>query len=165
MPLIIFINWNLSICIFDYKGGWCWIQVVTSNSFPLNAFFLKKSIDKPGKMSIIKSVRGTNIAGLCKGSTADSDSVCRGSNPLSPANKKQPFVYRQKAAFCTMCSLTETIGALRAWCLLRKWCALRRVRGTHHITSAESRYITMPQGITSRIAEQSTSLYEQRNLC
>lgn len=30
-----------------------------------------------------------NIAGLCKGSTADSDSVCLGSNP-SPAAKKEP---------------------------------------------------------------------------
>ena len=29
----------------------------------------------------------TNIAGLCKGSTADSDSVCEGSNP-SPAAKE-----------------------------------------------------------------------------
>ena len=28
-----------------------------------------------------------NIAGLCKGSTADSDSVCEGSNP-SPAAKR-----------------------------------------------------------------------------
>ena len=35
------------------------------------------------------------LAGLCKGSTADSDSVCEGSNP-SPAAKKQ-FVYGRAA--------------------------------------------------------------------
>lgn len=29
-----------------------------------------------------------NIAELCKGSTADSDSVCEGSNPSSAANRK-----------------------------------------------------------------------------
>ena len=29
-----------------------------------------------------------NIAELCKGSTADSDSVCEGSNPSSAARKK-----------------------------------------------------------------------------
>ena len=29
-----------------------------------------------------------NIAGLCKGSTTDSDSVCLGSNPSSAARKK-----------------------------------------------------------------------------
>ncbi len=30
-----------------------------------------------------------------------------GSDLHVPTNKKQPFVYRQKAAFCTMCSLRE----------------------------------------------------------
>ena len=40
-----------------------------------------------------------NIAELCKGSTADSDSVCLGSNPSSAANKKRTFVY-QKFSFC-----------------------------------------------------------------
>ena len=30
---------------------------------------------------------GKNIAGLCKGSTADSDSVCEGSNPSPAATK------------------------------------------------------------------------------
>ena len=44
-------------------------------------------VDNRGKMSIIVKVfrRGhSQIAELCKGSTADSDSVCEGSNP-SPA--------------------------------------------------------------------------------
>ena len=36
-----------------------------------------------------------NIAGLCKGSTADSDSVCLGSNP-SPAARKKHF---ERSAF------------------------------------------------------------------
>ena len=31
-----------------------------------------------------------NLAGLCKGSTADSDSVCEGSNPSPAAMKKAP---------------------------------------------------------------------------
>ena len=30
---------------------------------------------------------------LCNGSTTDSDSVCWGSNPYSPATKKRTFVY------------------------------------------------------------------------
>ncbi len=33
-----------------------------------------------------------DLAGLCKGSTADSDSVCEGSNP-SPAAKNPPFPF------------------------------------------------------------------------
>ena len=44
---------------------------------------MKKGVDKFRKMRIIVFVR-QNIAGLCNGSTADSDSVCEGSNP-SPA--------------------------------------------------------------------------------
>ena len=43
----------------------------------------EKTVDKQGKTCIIVFVR-RNTAGLCKGSTADSDSVCEGSNP-SPA--------------------------------------------------------------------------------
>ena len=47
--------------------------------------------DIPSKSGIIASVlTGTaQIAGLCKGSTTDSDSVCEGSNP-SPAAKENP---------------------------------------------------------------------------
>ena len=45
----------------------------------------EKTVDKQEKTCIIVFVR-RNTAGLCKGSTADSDSVCEGSNP-SPAAK------------------------------------------------------------------------------
>ena len=41
----------------------------------------------------ICSLRRTDIAGLCKGSTADSDSVCEGSNP-SPAAIESPETVR-----------------------------------------------------------------------
>ena len=44
-----------------------------------------KPLDKTEFFSIMIAV--PNIAGLCKGSTADSDSVCEGSNP-SPAAKR-----------------------------------------------------------------------------
>ena len=54
----------------------------------------KKSVDKFREMRIIVFVR-QNIAGLCNGSTADSDSVCEGSNP-SPAARK-PSVKPPKA--------------------------------------------------------------------
>ena len=51
---------------------------------------MKKAIDKFHLCDIIIFVRVTrtmNIAGLCKGSTADSDSVCEGSNPSPAATK------------------------------------------------------------------------------
>ena len=54
----------------------------------------KKSVDKFREMRIIVFVR-QNTAGLCNGSTADSDSVCEGSNP-SPAARK-PSVKPPKA--------------------------------------------------------------------
>ena len=38
-------------------------------------------------------------AELCKGSTADSDSVCLGSNPSSAANKKPLLSYGRKGLF------------------------------------------------------------------
>lgn len=37
-----------------------------------------------------------NIAELCNGSTADSDSACEGSNPSSAATKKTSFVCMTK---------------------------------------------------------------------
>ena len=46
-----------------------------------------------------------NIAGLCKGSTADSDSVCLGSNP-SPAARKKHFV---RSAFFSYIILSYTV--------------------------------------------------------
>ena len=45
---------------------------------------LKKALDKGNHFCIIVSVR-QDTAGLCKGSTADSDSVCLGSNPGTAA--------------------------------------------------------------------------------
>ena len=47
----------------------------------------EKTVDKQGKTCIIVFVR-RNTAGLCKGSTADSDSVCEGSNPSPAASKR-----------------------------------------------------------------------------
>ena len=38
------------------------------------------------------------IAGLCKGSTTDSDSVCEGSNP-SPAAKEYPWNCKDSRGF------------------------------------------------------------------
>ena len=49
----------------------------------------EKTVDKQGKTCIIVFVR-QDTAGLCKGSTADSDSVCEGSNP-SPAAMEPYF--------------------------------------------------------------------------
>lgn len=37
-----------------------------------------------------------NIAELCNGSTADSDSACEGSNPSSAATKETSFVIQTK---------------------------------------------------------------------
>ena len=48
---------------------------------------MKKGVDKFRKMRIIVFVR-QNMAGLCNGSTADSDSVCEGSNPSPAASKR-----------------------------------------------------------------------------
>ena len=50
-------------------------------------------LDKCKTAGIITNVRQANIAGLCNGSTADSDSVCEGSNP-SPAAKEGPEAIR-----------------------------------------------------------------------
>ena len=50
-------------------------------------------LDKCKTTGIITNVRQANIAGLCNGSTADSDSVCEGSNP-SPAAKEGPEAIR-----------------------------------------------------------------------
>ena len=69
---------------------------------------LKISLTFPGKVRIITPVlreskrRGTEkveIAGLCKGSTTDSDSVCEGSNP-SPAASIGASVIPLAPIFC-----------------------------------------------------------------
>ena len=50
--------------------------------------FCKNSLTNDWKVIIMyHALRRNGIAGLCKGSTADSDSVCEGSNP-SPAARK-----------------------------------------------------------------------------
>ena len=46
-------------------------------------------LDKCKTAGIITNVRQANIAGLCNGSTADSDSVCEGSNPSPAATKEK----------------------------------------------------------------------------
>ncbi len=43
--------------------------------------------------------RAVKIAGLCKGSTADSDSVCEGSNPSPAAKAPKPLVIRVSEFF------------------------------------------------------------------
>ena len=43
-------------------------------------------------MTCFKSVTKHSLAELCKGSTADSDSVCLGSNPSSAANSKRALL-------------------------------------------------------------------------
>ena len=49
-------------------------------------YFFKKYLDKLNKKDIIVLLQ--NFGELCNGSTTDSDSVCWGSNPYSPAKKK-----------------------------------------------------------------------------
>ena len=50
-------------------------------------------LDKCKTAGIITNVRQANIAGLCNGSTADSDSVCEGSNPSPAAIKSDQNRY------------------------------------------------------------------------
>ena len=47
-----------------------------------------------------------NFGELCNGSTTDSDSVCWGSNPYSPANNKKSI----SARVCSFCYLLIIIG-------------------------------------------------------
>ena len=49
-------------------------------------------LDKCKTAGIITNVRQANIAGLCNGSTADSDSECEGSNPSPAATEKSETV-------------------------------------------------------------------------
>ena len=71
------------------------------------------SLDNQGNLCIInmrlrdKSETQESIAGLCKGSTPDSDSVCEGSNPSSAAIKETSFVYQDKRGF--LCNRIEQI--------------------------------------------------------
>ena len=65
----------------------------------------KKGIDKWRLMRIISNVR-QDTAGLCNGSTADSDSVCEGSNP-SPA-AKETRVNRLGSFFVLCCIVGDS---------------------------------------------------------
>ena len=67
------------------------------------------TLDKPQKKSIIEEQQKTtkNIAGLCNGSTADSDSVCEGSSP-SPAAKKASAI--AGAFFNDVCLTANDVG-------------------------------------------------------
>ena len=68
------------------------------------SYFFILSVDIPEKLSIINHAAAVNaakqmeIAGLCKGSTTDSDSVCEGSNP-SPAAKEYPWNCKDSRGF------------------------------------------------------------------
>ena len=52
-----------------------------------------------------------NIAGLCNGSTADSDSVCEGSNPSPAATEKSETV-----RFWTSFFLFDPLSSFHRWC-------------------------------------------------
>ena len=73
------------------------LSYIPSNSgVRINFRSSEKTVDKRREICIIVFVR-QDTAGLCKGSTADSDSVCEGSNP-SPAAKgtrlsRVPFLF------------------------------------------------------------------------
>ena len=63
-------------------------------------------LDKCKTAGIITNVRQANIAGLCNGSTADSDSVCEGSNPSPAATEKSETVGFWTSFFCLTLYLT-----------------------------------------------------------
>ena len=71
-----------------------WVEICCVGPPPPKKFAckkkkLKKALDIWQSFGIMNPAlaRVSDIAGLCKGSTADSDSVCEGSNP-SPAAKR-----------------------------------------------------------------------------
>ena len=60
-----------------------------------------KTLDNSAQFAIITFVRESykEIAGLCKGSTTDSDSVCEGSNPSPAAKTKMRLVSTSRILF------------------------------------------------------------------
>lgn len=54
---------------------------------PQKAIFVQKRLDIP-HAALYNTTCKFHIAVLCNGSTADSDSVCRGSNPFTAAKKE-----------------------------------------------------------------------------
>ena len=87
----------------------------------------EKTVDKQEKTCIIVFVR-RNTAGLCKGSTADSDSVCEGSNPSPAAKEPQP-------KGCGSFFLLRDLGTLDAEKLHLRF---RRIRFTPKFTPIKS---------------------------
>ena len=72
------------------------LNIPSNSGMRINFCSSEKTVDKRREICIIVFVR-QDTAGLCKGSTADSDSVCEGSNP-SPAAKgtrlsRVPFLF------------------------------------------------------------------------
>ena len=68
-------------------------------------------LDKCKTAGIITNVRQANIAGLCNGSTADSDSVCEGSNP-SPAASKRSEIKGFQTSFLVSDPLSDPLTVL-----------------------------------------------------
>ena len=60
-------------------------------NFLFFSVFLKKALDKT-KFPCYNNSRVKHIGELCNGSTTDSDSVCWGSNPYSPAKERQTII-------------------------------------------------------------------------
>ena len=85
-------------------------------------------LDKCKTAGIITNVRQANIAGLCNGSTADSDSVCEGSNPSPAAKEPQP-------KGCGSFFLARDLGTLDAEKLHLRF---RRIRFTPKFTPIKS---------------------------
>ena len=54
-------------------------------------YYLRIFSKKQLTIHISCDIMSTHLAELCKGSTADSDSVCLGSNPSSAAKNKRPL--------------------------------------------------------------------------
>ena len=67
----------------------------------------EKKLDFPRVLGIIP-LASTNTAGLCKGSTADSDSVCEGSNPSPAAKGKQ--LGQWSGCFCVIFPIASRLN-------------------------------------------------------
>ena len=92
------------------KGGMTFRNHYQASRWENKMGFCEKTVDKRGKTCIIVFVR-RNTAGLCKGSTADSDSVCEGSNP-SPAASNRPETNGFQAYFLVSDPLFDHLTVL-----------------------------------------------------
>ena len=96
---------------------------VKKNNILKNTFFYKKRLDN-FKISVIIISVVKNIAELCKGSTADSDSVCLGSNPSSAAKKKH--FPKGSVSFCVCVRMdTTSFASLLATSFSRRLISFR----------------------------------------